>query len=220
MIDYISPDEVGLEEGVFLVKLARKAVELYLNNNVVMEPPADTPQKLMKRSMSFVTILKLIGGTPELRGCIGYLKPIEPLALNVIHAAISAATQDPRFPPMQPHELNNVIFEVSVLSMQERLHGRGRELLKQFTIGRDGLVVEYRIYKGLLLPEVPVEYCWDNETFISETCVKAGMSPDCWLSDRVSVFRFYARTFRELSPQGRVVLRDLRKEYEESCLPR
>lgn len=215
---YVDPEEVGLEDGLFLVKLARRAVEKYLRSGVVMGVPDDTPQKLRGLGASFVTLLKLKGrGERELRGCIGYVKPVESLALNVIHAAIAAATEDPRFMPLELEELDEVIFEVSVLSGMEELSRDPRRRPAEFVIGRDGLMVEYSFYSGLLLPEVPVEYCWDNETFLAETCFKAGLSPDCWLNEGVKVFRFRTRTFKEVEPGGDVILRDLREEYIVGC---
>lgn len=215
---YVDPEEVGLEDGFFLVKLARKAVERYLRSGVVMAVPEDTPQKLRGLGASFVTLLKLKGRDErELRGCVGYVRPVESLALNVIHAAIAAATEDPRFMPLELKELDKVIFEVSVLSGMEELSRNPRRRPEEFAIGRDGLMVEYGLYSGLLLPEVPVEYCWDNETFLAETCFKAGLSPDCWLNEDVKVFRFRTRTFKEVRPEGEVILRDLREEYIAGC---
>ncbi len=214
---YADPELLSLEHGRFLVSLARKAVEEYLKRGERTRPPPDTPEELMLKGMSFVTLLSTLSGSLELRGCIGYLQPIEPLAENVISSAIAAATEDPRFPPVTLGELNNIVFEVTVLSIPTRIKARGHARASEVTIGRDGLVVEYRIYKGVLLPEVPVEYCWDEETFLSETCIKAGLSPDCWLSDKVSVLKFYGKTFREVKPEGEVVLRDLKAEFKEKC---
>ncbi|MEM0014368.1 MAG: TIGR00296 family protein [Zestosphaera sp.] len=215
---YVDPEEVGLEDGFFLVRLARSAVEGYLRSGVVMRMPDDTPQRLRKLGASFVTLLKLRGrGGRELRGCIGYVKPVEPLALNVIHAAIAAATEDPRFTPLKIEELDEVVFEVSVLSGMEELPRDPRRRPEGFIIGRDGLMVVHGFYSGLLLPEVPVEYCWDNEAFLAETCFKAGLSPDCWLDEDVKVLRFRTRTFKEVKPGGGVVLRDLREEYTAGC---
>jgi len=217
-MDYIEPSEISYEEGVFLVRLARKAVEEYLRGHEIINPPNDTPQKLLRKGMSFVTILKPSAlGRYELRGCIGYLQPIEPLARNVINAAIAAATEDPRFLPLSTSELGSVIFEVSVLSMPKAVVGEGWGIVSDVTIGTDGLVVEYGIYRGLLLPEVPVEYCWDEETFLSETCIKAGMDPDCWLHPKVKIQKFYATVFREEVPYGNVVRRDLALEYRNRC---
>ncbi|MEM2018591.1 MAG: TIGR00296 family protein [Zestosphaera sp.] len=215
---YVDPEDLTLEEGTFLVRLARRAVENYIIRNVVIELPEDTPQKLRGMGASFVTLLKISGAeSHELRGCIGYVKPVEPLALNVIHAAIAAATEDPRFPPLEPRELTEVIFEVSVLSKMIEISRNPKKRPSEFLIGRDGLMVEYGFYGGLLLPEVPVEYCWDNETFLAETCFKAGLSPDCWLNERVKVFRFSARTFKEVRPGGDVIIRDFIKEYSTNC---
>ncbi|MEM2040231.1 MAG: TIGR00296 family protein [Zestosphaera sp.] len=215
---YVDPEDLTLEEGTFLVRLARRAVENYIIRNVVIELPEDTPQKLRGMGASFVTLLKISGAeSHELRGCIGYVKPVEPLALNVIHAAIAAATEDPRFPPLEPRELTEVIFEVSVLSKMIEISRNPKKRPSEFLIGRDGLMMEYGFYSGLLLPEVPVEYCWDNETFLAETCFKAGLSPDCWLNERVKVFRFSARTFKEVRPGGDVIIRDFIKEYSTNC---
>ncbi len=215
---YVDPEDLTLEEGAFLVRLARRAVENYVTRGKIIELPEDTPQKLRNAGASFVTLLKIRGvEARELRGCIGYVKPAEPLALNVIHAAIAAATEDPRFLPLEPEELSEVIFEVSVLSRMVEISKDPRKRPGEFLIGRDGLMVEYGFYGGLLLPEVPVEYCWDNETFLAETCFKAGLNPDCWLNEKVKVYRFSAKTFKEVRPGGDVVIRDFLKEYEANC---
>jgi len=216
--DCIRPEELTLSDGIFLVKLARKAVIEYLSRGNIIKPPENTPGKLFKRGMTFTTLLKVSSIGRELRGCIGYLEPIEPLVINVINSAIAAATQDPRFPPVELHELKHIIFEVSVLSLSEIIEVSDRwRITDSITLGKDGLIVEYGIYKGLLLPEVPIEYCWDSETFLSETCIKAGMPPDCWLSTKVKVMKFTAMTFKEVNPGGKIIVRDLVKEYNERC---
>ncbi|MGC8975449.1 MAG: TIGR00296 family protein [Thermoprotei archaeon] len=215
---YVDPEDLTLEEGTFLVRLARRAVENYVTRGVVIELPENTPLKLRSLGASFVTLLKIRGAeSRELRGCIGYVKPVEPLALNVIHAAIAAATEDPRFPPIEARELPEIIFEVSVLSRMTEISRDPKKRPSEFLIGRDGLMVEYGLYGGLLLPEVPVEYCWDNETFLAETCFKAGLNPDCWFNEEVKVFRFSAKTFKEVRPRGGVVIRDFMKEYVTNC---
>ncbi|MCS7108108.1 MAG: TIGR00296 family protein [Sulfolobales archaeon] len=213
----VGPDDLSVDDGVFLVRLAREAVEKYLKEGKVFRPPQNTPAKLMLKGMSFVTIRKLIFDKYELRGCIGYLHPIEPLALNVVNAAIAAAVEDPRFNPMSEVELNSVIFEVSVLSTPKTLVSKGWDLINEVKVGVDGLVIEYGVNKGLLLPEVPIEYCWDGETFLSETCLKAGLPPDCWLHPRVKVQKFNAAVFKELRPHGDVVMVDLLSEYRRNC---
>jgi uncharacterized protein (TIGR00296 family) len=209
------PEEVSQEDGAFLVRLARKAVEEYVKNKRQIVPPSNTPKELWKFGASFVTLLKLVGDRTELRGCIGYTAAFQPLVENVISAAIAAATQDPRFPPVKSEELKRIIVEVSVLSPLIQINKE--DIMDEFLIGRDGLFVKRGLYTGLLLPEVPVEYCWDKETFLCETCMKAGLRPDCWLDEETEIYRFSARTFRETHPGGDVVERDLRAEYERRC---
>jgi len=215
--EYVDPSQLKVEDGVTLVRLARRAVEEYLRSGRVIELP-EVEERLLAKGMTFTTIRKLLGGDLVLRGCIGYLVPVEPLAKNVVTTALAAAFEDPRFEPVSLEELDQLIFEVSVLSVPQDIKARGMERTREVEIGQDGLVVEYRVYKGVLLPEVPVEYCWDAETFLSETCIKAGLDPDCWLSDRVRVKKFVARVFRELTPRGEVVEVDLVEEYSRRCL--
>jgi len=214
--EVLVPDELTIEDGALLVRIAREAIRKYLESGSVIDVSNEVPKKLLKKGMCFVTLLKYPSN--ELRGCIGFTAPIEPLAKNVVSAAIAASTEDPRFPPLTINELSSVIIEVSVLSQAIRIDAKGFDIVNQVDIGRDGLIIEYGFYKGLLLPEVPVEYCWDEETFLSETCIKAGMPPDCWLSDKVKISKFYARTFREVSPSGDVIERSLRSEYLERCI--
>ncbi|HIQ03592.1 MAG TPA: TIGR00296 family protein, partial [Desulfurococcales archaeon] len=90
-----------------------------------------------------------------------------------------------------------------------------KDIPKQITIGRDGLIVERGIFKGLLLPQVPVEYGWDTKTFLAETCMKAGLPPDAWLLEGTKVYKFQALIFAEEEPRGRIIQRDLMKELKE-----
>ena len=84
----ISPDEISLDEGGYLVRLAREAVTEFLGRGVKISPSISKESKLWRYGASFVTILKIMGdGSTELRGCIGYLVPIEPLVINVINAS-------------------------------------------------------------------------------------------------------------------------------------
>jgi len=216
--EVINPEDLSLEEGTFLVRLARNAVLGYIQSRKVPSRPPETPEILLRKGAAFVTLLKITPtGETELRGCIGYVRATEALVDSVIRAAIAAATEDPRFPPVKLHELQHIVFEVSVLSDPKVIGLQGKDRVKGFIIGRDGLIIRRGFYSGLLLPEVPVEYCWDEETFLSETCLKAGLPPDCWLDDVSEVFRFSAVTFREEQPEGTVVKRDLREEYRSLC---
>lgn len=145
-----------------------------------------------------------MGNTTRLRGCIGYIEAIAPLAEIVKMAAVAAAFSDPRFQPVSKEEINDILIEVTVLTKPEEIRVENRkDLPKVIKVGRDGLIVEKGIlYSGLLLPQVPMEYCWDEETFLAETCLKAGMSPNCWLDQRVKVKRFEGIIFREKYPNS------------------
>ncbi len=197
--------ELSLEEGKFLVKLAREAVEEFLKNGKRIKLPEGLPEKLMKPCGVFVTINSIIGGGKQLRGCIGYPYPTTPLAQAVVDSAISSATEDPRFNPLSLDELENVIFEVSVLTPPQLVEvGKPNEYPSKIKVGVDGLIIERGYYKGLLLPQVPVEWNWDEEEFLCQCCVKAGLPPDCWLMQGTKVYKFQAIIFEEEKPRGEV----------------
>ena len=195
------------EEGVFLVKLARRAVEEYLKYGKIIKPPENTPKKLVEKCGVFVTINKVeANGTKSLRGCIGFPYPTTPLVKAVIQSAISSATEDPRFPPLSVEELNNVVFEVSVLTPPEIIKvGKPSDYPKAIKVGRDGLIIEKGFFKGLLLPQVPVEWGWNEEEFLCQCCIKAGLPPDCWLMEGTKVYKFQAIIFHEKFPRGSIV---------------
>jgi len=210
----VHPDEVSFEEGAFLVRLARRSVEYYFETGRLMEPPAETPPRLRRPGAAFVTIMTYHSYEHrELRGCIGHVMPVKSLVESVIEVAVEAAFRDPRFPPLSIEELPRVTFEVTVLGPLEQLPSDPEERLGAFTIGRHGLVARRGYMQGLLLPDVPLEYLWDEETFLAETCVKAGMEPSCWLDPATEFYRFAGRAWREREPLGSIEERDLAKEY-------
>jgi uncharacterized protein (TIGR00296 family) len=212
-LDVIDPDEISDEEGELLVRIARQSVEYWFKHRDYMPLPSNLPEKLLKKGAAFVTIETFYGPNErELRGCIGFIEPIKPLAETVRDVALEAAFRDPRFPPLREEELERVTFEVSVLSKLEEAPQSPEGRLKFVEVGRDGLVVERGWARGLLLPQVPVEYGWDVETFLSETCLKAGLWPDCWLDPKTKVYRFRARLWREERPKGPISRRDLKEE--------
>lgn len=208
----IEPSELTFDEGRFLVRLARQAIEQYVASGIVVEPPSTTPEKLKRPGMAFVTIERYSGGGKELRGCIGFLQPIAPLVKTVINAAIAAATEDPRFPPLSKDELNTIVIEVSVLSVPKLVKS-----IDEIIIGRHGLWIYRGWRNGTLLPQVPVEYCWDRETFLAECCLKAGMDPDCWRDSKTRIYVYEGRVFYEKSPGGEIDVRDLESEYKKRC---
>ena len=193
-----------------MVKLARTAVTKYMTDSTVMSSPNPPSKSLLTKSGVFVTIEKLRGSARTLRGCIGYPLPYMPLVEATVDSAVSAAFNDPRFPPLKPKELEEVVFEVSVLTPPAIVKTSDPKLYpKLIKVGRDGLIIEKDFYKGLLLPQVPTEYGWDEETFLSECCMKAELPPDSWLSKDVKVYSFSATVFTEVTPGGDVVLKNL-----------
>ncbi len=209
-----------LEEGKFLVKLARRAIEEYLRTGRKIDPPKETPEKLLRENYGVFTTLELYFGPDktELRGCIGFPQGFGNVAKAVIESAIAAATEDPRFEPVKLDELSRIVIEVSVLSPLEELKvASPKEYLEKIVIGRHGLVMKRGIFSGLLLPQVPVEYCWDTVTFLNETCAKAFLPFGCWMDELTTVYVFEAQVFKEVEPDGEVVERDLVREYEERC---
>jgi len=202
--------QLTFEEGKFLVKLARRAVENYLKNGKISNLPTNVSSKLKERCGVFVTINKVDHEKKELRGCIGFPYPTTLLVQAVIESAISSATQDPRFPPLLPDELSHVVFEVSVLTPPQQVEVQNpEEYCSEIKVGRDGLIVERNFSKGLLLPQVPVEWKWDEETFLCQCCMKAGLPPDSWLLDGTKVYTFQAIIFEEKSPNGNITRKEI-----------
>ena len=199
------PFELNEEEGKFLVKLARRAVKEYLETKKVPETTRRVHEKLLQPCGVFVTINSIENEEKELRGCIGYPYPTDPLGEAVIQSAISAATQDPRFNPLTKDELDKVVFEVSVLTPPQVLEvKRPQDYPSKIRIGEDGLIIEKGMFKGLLLPQVPVEWNWDQEEFLCQGCIKAGLPPDNWLLPVTRIQKFQAIIFEEETPNGRV----------------
>lgn len=181
-------------EGEFLVKLARNAIETYITRKEIINIPPDLNPILNEEMGTFVTLTH----NGDLRGCIGYPEPVKPLAQAVVEVAISAATGDPRFPPVTAAELKEIQVEVSVLTKPELIEVQEpTQYLEKVKVGTDGLIVEMGMYRGLLLPQVPVEWNWDVEEFLANTCMKAGLTSDCWLEEGVKMYSFQSQIFSE-----------------------
>ncbi len=193
-----------LEEGRTAVRLARKAIETYLAERKVIR---DRLPGVFEQKRGVFTTLTKHG---ELRGCIGFPYPIKRLDEAIIESAIAAATEDPRFPPVTLEEMDEIIVEVTVLTPPEKINAKPIELPKHVEIGKHGLMVKRGFYSGLLLPQVAVEYGFDAEEFLSQTCMKAGLPPDCWLMEGTEVYRFEGQIFKEIEPRGEVVEVDLK----------
>jgi uncharacterized protein (TIGR00296 family) len=140
----------------------------------------------------------------ELRGCIGIPLPVMSLQEALVEASCGV-TQDPRFPPLRGNELDAVVVEITVLTKPQRITVKQPgDYPKHIVIGQDGLLIEQGFYKGLLLPQVPVEQEWDVEEFLSNACMKAGLTPDAWLDTATKVSKFQGQIFSEKKPNGPV----------------
>jgi uncharacterized protein len=193
---------ISLSEGAELIRLARTAVEKYLQESVIIKPEND----VLDKAGIFVTLNYLSTSKQEyLRGCIGFPLPEKRLYESVIEAAIAAATQDPRFPPVDRQELDNIIFEISILTPPEEIRAKPADYKKEIKVGRDGLILHCRFGAGLLLPQVPIELKWDVEEYLANICYKAGAPPGAWLDPTSKLYKFQAIVFKELEPRGNVV---------------
>jgi len=198
------------KDGKQAVKIARVIIESHVNRTPV--PNFDVPEIFKKKYGVFVTLTKY--PNDDLRGCIGYPEPILPLIDALKDAAISACSRDPRFPPVTSEELEDVKVEVSLLTPPEEIKvKKQKDLVGCVTIGLDGLIMERGWARGLLLPQVPVEWEWDAEEFLCQACMKAGLSPDAWLQSGTKVLKFQAEVFSEEKPGGEVRRRSLSDEH-------
>jgi len=191
---------LSLDEGKKAVIFARDIIEEYVKNK--SKPATELQGFFTQNQGAFVTIHTF--PNHDLRGCIGIPLPIMPLKEAIIEGAQSA-THDPRFPPLDKAELDNIIIEVTILTKPEIIKiNNPKEYLKNIEIGRDGLIVEQGFYKGLLLPQVPVEQGWDKEEFLTHTCMKAGLLPDAWFDKSTKISKFSGQVFTELKPRGEI----------------
>lgn len=188
-------------EGIELVKMSRKAVTEYLKNDIKVND-LEFNSKFDFSSGVFVTL----NIENDLRGCIGYPVPVKKLYDGLIDAAISAATKDPRFPSVSAEELDRISFEVTVLTPPEEIKvDEYSQYLKQIKVGRDGLIIENSLSSGLLLPQVPTEYGWNEEEFLEHTCQKAGLDKGAWKEESTKISKFQGVIFKEESPNGKIV---------------
>lgn len=193
----------SLADGAFLIKLGRTAILKYLTEEVIISPPNDTPDQLKKKAGVFVTLENY--PKKDLRGCIGYPEPTFPLAFAAIKAAISAAVDDPRFPPISQEEFEKIIVEITLLTPPELINASSpKEYLDHIKIGRDGLIVHLGLRRGLLLPQVPIQQGWNKEEYLSHTCIKAGLKGDCWMDSSTKLYKFSGLVFAEAEPNGEV----------------
>lgn len=180
--------ELNSDQQRRLLKLARRTIAERLGVTEAIKEPEFDEILFSEKCGAFVTIH--IKG--NLRGCIGYIEGIKPIPDTVKEMAEASAFRDPRFPSLTPREYQNIDIEISILSPVERV-----EDINDIVVGRDGLIISKGFSRGLLLPQVPVEQGWDRDTFLSHTCMKAGLHPDSWKGDGVVIEKFSAQVFSE-----------------------
>ena len=177
--------EYSAEERRLLLDLAHRSIEALLRGERVK---AMAPNEHLAEKRGAFTTLHLGG---RLRGCIGYVAPMLPLVQTVVETAAAAAFEDPRFDPVNEAEATHLNIEISVLTVPKAISP------EEVVVGRDGLIIGQYGRRGLLLPQVSLEYGWDRETFLAQTCVKAGLPPDAW-QHGATVEAFTAEVFGEV----------------------
>lgn len=173
------------EEKAALIELARATIRARATGEALPAVPEDT-DALSRKAGAFVSLHR----RGMLRGCIGYVEAVMPLARAVQDMAISAAFQDPRFEPLTSEELEDLDIEISVLTPFEKITSPDC-----IEVGRHGLMIRKGSRSGLLLPQVPVQFGWNRDVFLSQTCLKAGLGPDAWQDPDSELYVFSADIF-------------------------
>ncbi len=176
-------------QRVFLLRLAREAIRVELDDEAMTLPQVSDPALLEHRG-AFVT-LQIQG---RLRGCIGVFEAHKPLYEVVADMAISAAFKDPRFRPVTPAEFPEIEIEISALTPLRPITD-----IEEIQVGEHGIYIIHGPYRGVLLPQVATEHGWDRITFLDQTCIKAGLYPGCWRQPETQIFIFSAEIFSERS---------------------
>ncbi|MCP4764217.1 MAG: TIGR00296 family protein [archaeon] len=201
--------EITLEDGKRLIKFARKNIEYYLENDRRMTVPVDLIEKYSQKSGGFVTLQKRSSDSQLklLRGCIGMILPVYPLIQTISDMSLAAAMEDPRFPSVKKEEIDQILIEISVLTIPKVIEvNNPEEYLEKIKIGRDGLIIEKGMRRGLLLPQVPVDNNrnWDVPTFLEHLCMKAFLPNEAWKEENTKISSFQAIIFEEESPNGEI----------------
>jgi len=194
---------VKIENAAKLIDLAREELDSYFKGEDVEKWDV---KGFNKKTGVFVTLLAY--PNKDLRGCIGFPIAQIPLWESIREAAKAAAFEDPRFLPLTKQEIDKILIEISLLTKPKLIKTKERknpeDIFSEIEIGRDGLILEYSGYSGLLLPQVPVENKWDIEHFLEQLCLKAGVSPKTWKNPSCRLYKFQAQIFAEQSPRGKV----------------
>ncbi len=177
--------EYSSEEKRFMKDLAASIVTAHARGEEY-RLPAPISHRLEEKRGVFVTITS----RGHLRGCIGLVQARKRLIDAIADMAVSAAFEDPRFPSITESELENLEFEISILSPLALVTD-----ITAIKVGRDGLMIRLDTHSGLLLPQVAVEYHWDRTTFLEQTCLKAGLPKNSYLDKRAQIYSFKVEKF-------------------------
>lgn len=177
--------ELNSEEKKKLLEIAKDTINEYVKNKKRLKLENITNPKLSMKSGAFVTIKE----HGDLRGCIGNFVSDKPLYETIIDMAISAASQDPRFPPVTKGELDKLELEISVLTPLRKISD-----INEIEVGKHGIYIVKGFSRGVLLPQVATEYGWDRKTFLEQTCRKAGLPKDAW-EKGAEIYIFSAQVF-------------------------
>ena len=179
--------ELDRVQGATLLRVAREAIAARLRGESARLPEATGA--LAERRGACVTLRRR--GDGELRGCVGLMRSDRPLLETVAKMAVAAATEDGRFEPVTASELDGLSIEVSALGPLRPTRP------EQVEVGRHGLLVSRGARRGVLLPQVPVEHGWDRETFLAQTCWKAGLPENAYREAGTEILAFTAAVFSE-----------------------
>ncbi|GAB4351035.1 MAG: AmmeMemoRadiSam system protein B [Candidatus Abyssubacteria bacterium] len=183
-----APYFLSEEDKNTLLRLARLSMESFVRDGQMIDVAPPASKALAENGAAFVTLKK----DGNLRGCIGSMEARSPLYQTVIQMAVLAATQDPRFPPVRPEELEDIHIEVSVNTPLRQVSSADEIIL-----GKHGVVVEQGLRRGLFLPQVATETGWTREEFLRNLCVhKAGLQPDAYKKD-AKLYVFSSIVFEE-----------------------
>ena len=197
----------GEEDGPFLLSITREIISSYLKTRKRKIPESVHSDTRFNQKLGCFVTLKRNDPEKSLRGCIGFAEPIYELKQALIHAGIAAATEDPRFSPVEADELETLLMEISLLTRPVEIFVKDRrDLPMKIEVGKDGLIMRWSFGSGLLLPQVATEYNWTSEDFLCNLSQKAGAPPDQWLVPGTVVYCFRAQVFQEDSPKGHVTM--------------
>ncbi|MCS3924153.1 TIGR00296 family protein [Methanosalsum natronophilum] len=200
------PQLLNLTEGKMAVKISRTIITEFLSTGKkIATTEFDVSPIFNEHRGVFVTLNK----KNELRGCIGRPYPDTQLLDAIIDSAISAATNDPRFPVVRLIELDEILIEVTILTPPILIEGNEDDIMSSIIIGEHGLIIKKGFNQGLLLPQVATEHGFDVYDFLSNTCLKAGLPPSQWKDKNTQIYKFEGQIFKEKSPGGEVIEKHL-----------